>query len=75
MSEEITKKDWDKVLLTFKELTTNSKNQIINAKINLEIYNYLFPFIDKKISEFPAEEKIDDDPMPKEVKDIVEAVK
>lgn len=64
MSSEITKSD----LLNAK---SQLENLIVNSKINIIHYEAALNAINEKLKDFP-EDKKEDDPMPKEVKDIVE---
>ena len=58
----IEKKDWEATKLQFEAM-------LVNGEINREIHLLALEHAKKKIAEFPI------DPMPEEVKDIVEAAK
>ncbi len=55
----IEKKDWEAALKQYEA-------QLINAQVNIAAIDFMVEHTKKKISEFPEE-----DPMPKEVKDLV----
>ena len=59
----IEKKDWESTKEQF-------SNLLVNSIINSEIQKMVVELAEKKIAEFPV-----GDPMPKEVKEMVEAAK
>jgi hypothetical protein len=62
----IEKKDW----ISARDML---KNALVNDEITLEMHKSQLKTAEDKLKEFPEDKE--DDPMPKEVKDIVEAVK
>ena len=42
----INRKDWETTKKVFEDLSKNADNQIVNAQINLELYEILKPFIE-----------------------------
>ena len=69
----INKKDWVVAKDQFEKLTKAQEDTIVNCELNMELYKYILPFIEEKLKAFP-EDKVDD-PMPKEVKELVEEIK
>jgi len=63
MEENLKKKDWE----TARE---QHANMLANSLLNIEAHKFMLKLCDENISKFP-----EDDPMPEEVKAIVEAVK
>ena len=59
----IEKKDWEVALKQYEAMH-------INSMVNMEAQIHMMEFCKEKIAEFPEE-----DPMPEEAKEIVEAVK
>ena len=59
----IEKKDWESALKQFEAM-------LINAQVNIEAHKHMVEYCEKKIKEFP-----DDDPMPEEVKEVIDIVK
>jgi len=59
----IEKKDWEQALKAY-------ENMLINAQVNMIAQETMVKICEDKIKEFP-----DEDPMPEELKEVVEEVK
>ena len=63
----IEKKDWE-------DLKKDAEKRVKACEIDLIQFNTLIKMCDEKLKEFPVEKK-EDDPMPEEVKGIIDEVK
>jgi len=59
----IEKKDWESALKQFEAM-------LINAQVNIEAHKHMVEYCKEELKKFP-----EDDPMPKEVKEIIDITK